>query len=119
MGLVRKWAGILESTIRRKIGIGTLPLSLPVIANALQTAMIILNNQVAALRTPWAVLDYDAMVTSPQRCALGLSRFLSLPLDALLAGVKGVKRGSSHGSHWSTDELDWINDTLDSEAAVA
>lgn len=121
--MVRSWPALLRSTLRRGIAPGGMPLELRMQANMLHTAMVILNSQVAALKSPWAVLEYDAMVRDPRKCARGLARFLGLPGDAVETVVAQVVRSPSSSSSddagWTQKELSWISETFESEEAVA
>jgi len=119
--LVRSWDDLLASTMDRRISPGGMPAELRYQANMLHTAMVILNAQVAALTTPWAVLDYDRMVQHPAVCSRGLANFLGLPGAVVEDAIsKVIRNPSAHGAQkWDDKELRWIRETFDSEEATA
>lgn len=118
--LVRSWPELLASTLDRGITGGGLPLELRFQANMLHTAMIVLNAQVAALRTPWAVLEYERMVRNPRGCGRGLADFVGLPGDVgERVAAQVIRQPSAKGAEkWSAQELNWIRETFESEEAT-
>jgi len=118
--MVRSWEDILASTLDRGIMPGGMPVELRYQANMLHTAMVILNSQIAALTSPWAVLEYDRMVHHPGACSQGLAKFLGLPGAIVEHAIsKVMKRPSAKGpQRWNAQELRWIRETFDSEEAT-
>lgn len=116
--LVRNWPDVLHSGVTREV-YGMRPVPLETYAARLQMSMMELNAQVSSLTVPWALLDYDAMVSAPLTCAPALARFLGLPAKHALKAVGGVRRPRSNGNaKWSSNVLKWIEATFTGNEAL-